>query len=163
MVISALISMIRSSLKSGSANDVPLLPRIDTISNFSCLVTIRAAPWHPKWWHRRRGVRNKGKRGSGKRNIRDCFHGAEWEFRVRLSEVERYRCQVIIISFKALTSHLTELTLFNLSLKWKSLHSAVEVILLALSLRQAACVIVISTKGARRSHLNKVVKRSRGY
>lgn len=63
--------------------------------------------------------------GESERNVRikekekigDCFLEVEWEFGVDWSEVEGYSCQVIIISYKALTSHLTELAVFNLSLK----------------------------------------------
>lgn len=160
------MSMIRScikySLERGSANDVPLLPTIDPIfsflmpQNYTCSILTHKMMTETKGCEKRRQERAK--------EMEYLTVFIKWNGSLELDrcDVERYSCQVIIISYKALRSHLAELTLFNLSSKWKSLHPAAEVTIPALSLRQAAYVIVISTKEVGRTHLNKVFKRSRG-
>lgn len=55
------------------------------------------------------------------------------------------------------TSPVTELAFFYLSFKWKGFYPEVDVLILALRLRQAACVIVVHTREARQIHPNKVL------
>lgn len=90
MVISTLISMIRNCIKysgkRGSANDVPLLPKIETIfssllpHNYMCSILTYKIMTEKK----SREEKVKQMPGRIKEKVRDCFHEVEWEFRVRL-------------------------------------------------------------------------------